>query len=201
MDFQEILNSAKSLDGDNIGTAHIIIKLTIYLLVLVAVLGMGYRFQLSDELLRLDKTVEKEQTLKESFEDKAIKAANLERYKQQMLDMEESYGALLRQLPGDTEVPGLLEDITHTGLGSGLDFNSISLGQERPSEFYTELPITIKVKGGYHSFANFVSGVSALPRIVTLHDFTILPKGQNNNELEVTIQAKTYRYNDTGEGG
>lgn len=201
MDFQEILNSAKNLDGENIGTAHIVIKLAIYLLVLLAVLGMGYRFQLSDELIRLDKTVEKEQALKASFEDKAIKAANLERYKQQMLDMEESYGALLRQLPGDTEVPGLLEDITHTGLGSGLDFNSISLGQELPSEFYTELPITIKVKGGYHSFANFVSGVSALPRIVTLHDFTILPKGKNNNELEVTMQAKTYRYNDTGEGG
>jgi len=200
MNVQEVLDSAKNLNGDNIGTAHIVIKSSIYLLILLAVLFLGYRFQLADELLKLDKTEVKELDLKKNFEAKAHKAANLDRYKQQLAEMEESYGALLRQLPSDTEVPGLLEDITHTGLGSGLDFKSIALGNELPSEFYTELPLTISINGGFHSFANFVSGVSALPRIVTLHDFTVIPKG-SGGELDVNIKAKTYRYNDKGEEG
>ena len=200
MNVQEILDSAKNLNGDNIGTAHVVIKSSIYLLVLVAVLFLGHRFQLADELLKLEKTEAKELDLKKSFEAKAHKAANLDRYKQQLAEMEESYGALLRQLPSDTEVPGLLEDITHTGLGSGLDFKSIALGGELPSEFYTELPLSIAIKGGFHSFSNFVSGVSALPRIVTLHDFTVVPKA-SGGELEINIKAKTYRYNDKGEEG
>jgi type IV pilus assembly protein PilO len=200
MNFQEILDSAKNLNGDNIGTAHIVIKAFIYILVLLAVLFLGHRFQLADELLKLEKIENKELDLKKNFEAKAFKAANLERYKQQLAEMEESYGALLRQLPSDTEVPGLLEDITHTGLGSGLDFKSIALGSEMPSEFYTELPLTISINGGYHSFANFVSGVSALPRIVTLHDFTVVPKG-SGGELDVNVKAKTYRYNEKGGEG
>ncbi len=198
MNSQEIIDSLRNLNGDNIGSAHIVVKMVIYALVFAAVLFLGYRLQLTDALMALEQKQVAETDLKKSFEERAFKAANLERYRQQLAEMEESYGALLRQLPSDTEVPGLLEDITHIGLGSGLEFKAIDLGIEKPSEFYTELPLTISIKGGYHSFANFVSGVSALPRIVTLHDFTILPKN-SAGELDVIIQAKTYRYNQTGE--
>lgn len=198
MNFQEILDSLRNLNGDNIGTAHIVVKMIIYVLVFVAVLYLGYSLQLADQRAVLDKKRVAELDLKKTFEDRAFKAANLDRYKQQLAEMEESYGALLRQLPSDTEVPGLLEDISHIGLGSGLEFKAIDLGTEKPSEFYTELPLIIEVKGGYHSFANFVSGVSALPRIVTLHDFVMSPKS-SAGELDVIIHANTYRYNQTGE--
>lgn len=198
MNGQEILDSLRNLNGDNIGTAHIVVKMFIYVLVFIAVLYLGYSLQLADQRALLQQKEAAELDLKKTFEDRAFKAANLEHYKQQLAEMEESYGAMLRQLPSDTEVPGLLEDITHIGLGSGLEFKAIDLGTEKPSEFYTELPLIIEVKGGYHSFANFVSGVSALPRIVTLHDFTMSPKSAAG-ELDVIIHAKTYRYNQAGE--
>ena len=116
-----------------------------------------------------------------------------------MLEMENTFGALLRQLPSDTEVPGLLEDITRTGLGSGLDFEEIKLLPEAAQQFYIELPIQITVVGAYHDLATFVSGVASLPRIVTLHDFDIKPlEGGSPGKLRMSILAKTYRYNDEG---
>ena len=119
--------------------------------------------------------------------------------------MEESFGSLLRQLPKETEVPELLEDITHTGLGSGLDFDGITLETESTQEFYVEQPIKIKVQGDYHAFGAFVSGISALPRIVTLHNFTVVPMANKFADsgapiLTMEILAKTYRYKDTAEG-
>ena len=116
-----------------------------------------------------------------------------------MAEMETSFGVLLRQLPSDTEVPGLLEDITRTGLGSGLEFEEIKLLQEVAQQFYIELPIQISVVGSYHDLATFVSGVASLPRIVTLHDFEIKPVASGDNtKLRMKILAKTYRYNDKG---
>ena len=143
-----------------------------------------------------------QETLVQDFEQKVFKANNLDVYKKQLADMETSFGSLLKQLPKDTEVPELLEDVTHTGLGSGLEFDGINLGTEVSKEFYAELPITIKVHGDYHAFGAFVSGVSALPRIVTLHDLKILPlqnKFADNGApvLTMEITAKTYRYNDS----
>src|SRR5690606_35583466 len=128
-------------------------------------------------------------------------AANLEAYKEQMKEMEISFGALLRQLPSDTEVPGLLEDITRTGLGSGLEFQEIKLLPEVAQQFYIELPIQISVVGNYHDFATFVSGAASLPRIVTLHDFQIVQNDRTSvagGKLKMDILAKTYRYNDQG---
>src|SRR5690606_17419818 len=118
--------------------------------------------------------------------------------KLQMQEMEESFGVLLKQLPTDTEVPGLLEDVSATGSGSGLDIQSIALQTEVSKEFYVELPLEIKVRGGYHDLAAFVSGVAGLPRIVTLHDFTI-GVSKDSSLLDMTITAKTYRY--SGHGG
>ncbi|MNJ59949.1 Pilus assembly protein, PilO [compost metagenome] len=116
-----------------------------------------------------------------------------------MVEMEESFGAMLRQLPSDTEVPGLLEDITRTGLGSGLEFEEIKLMPEVAQQFYIELPIKIGVVGAYHDLATFVSGAASLPRIVTLHDFEIKPlSADSGSKLRMGITAKTYRYNDKG---
>jgi type IV pilus assembly protein PilO len=134
-----------------------------------------------------------EADLKVKFEAKAFEAANLEKYRKQMVEMEESFEALKKQLPKDTEVPGLLEDIDEKGIDSRLAIESITLQPEIATEFYVELPIEIKVVGGYHEFGAFVSGVAGMPRIVTLHDYAILTDGKSSN-LHMTIQAKTYRY-------
>ena len=134
--------------------------------------------------------------LRQEFEKKAFQAANLDAYRQQMVEMEESFGALVSQLPSETEVPGLLEDITNKGLLNGLNIASIDLKAESAKEFYVELPIAISASGSYHDLGAFISGMAGLPRIVTLHDFNISLKGSNANDLKMSIIAKTYRYKD-----
>lgn len=187
------------LDLNNVGSWPAAVKFIAGLLLLIVVLGLGYNFHLKDLQSVLEQRQQEEQTLKEQFSSKAFQAANLEAYKEQMQEMEVSFGALLRQLPSDTEVPGLLEDITRTGLGSGLEFEEIKLLPEVAQQFYIELPIQIKVTGGYHDLATFVSGVASLPRIVTLHDFQLAPaSGDSSSRLNMQIMAKTYRYNDKG---
>jgi len=163
-------------------------------LLFVAALGTGYWFHIKALQAELARVAGEESGLRADLESKAVLAANLAAYRQQMVEMEESFGDLLRQLPGQTEVPGLLEDITFTGLGSGLEFSTIALQSEVTAEFYIELPINIVVTGGYHDLGAFVSGVSSLSRIVTLHDFAI-SAGENPSELTMTITARTYRYN------
>jgi type IV pilus assembly protein PilO len=187
------------LDVNNLGAWPAPIKVIACFLLLVIVLGLGYNFHLKDLQAELDSQRSNEATLKQQFATKAFQAANLEAYKLQMSEMEESFGALLRQLPSDTEVPGLLEDITRTGLGSGLEFEEIKLLPEVTQQFYIELPIQIVVVGGYHDLATFVSGVAGLPRIVTLHDFELKPTDASNpSKLRMSVLAKTYRYNDKG---
>lgn len=187
------------LDLNNLGSWPPVVKVITAILLVVVVLVLGYNFHVKDLQEQLDRAASEEETLKSQFSTKAFQAANLEAYKDQMKEMETSFGALLRQLPSDTEVPGLLEDITRTGLGSGLEFEEIKLLPEVAQQFYIELPIQIVVVGGYHDLATFVSGVSSLPRIVTLHDFAIKPvEGQGSSKLRMSILARTYRYNDEG---
>lgn len=187
------------LDVNNLGSWPAPVKAIACFLLLVAVLALGYNFHLKDLQADLDQQRGEELALKEQFSSKAFQSANLEAYKEQMKEMEVSFGALLRQLPSDTEVPGLLEDITRTGLGSGLEFEEIKLLPEAAQQFYIELPIQITVVGAYHDLATFVSGVASLPRIVTLHDFDIKPVNATSpNKLRMSILAKTYRYNETG---
>ncbi|WP_061238433.1 type 4a pilus biogenesis protein PilO [Ectopseudomonas composti] len=187
------------LDVNNIGSWPAAAKGIVFLLFFLLVVGGGYYFYLSDLRSALDVSRGQEEALKQQFSTKAFQAANLEAYKEQMAEMEVSFGALLRQLPSDTEVPGLLEDITRTGLGSGLEFEEIKLLPEVAQQFYIELPIQIAVEGTYHDLATFVSGVASLPRIVTLHDFEIKPVAQDGSSvLRMTVLAKTYRYNDKG---
>lgn len=204
MSFASSMESLRSvdlsdLDLNNLGSWPAAVKVIAGALLMIVVLGAGYYLHLNDLQLNLEQRKAQEETLKQSFSSKAFQAANLEAYKTQMAEMEESFGALLRQLPSDTEVPGLLEDITRTGLGSGLEFEEIKLQPEIVQQFYIELPILIKVVGSYHDLATFVSGVASLPRIVTLHDFDIKPESKESpSKLRMSILAKTYRYNDKG---
>jgi type IV pilus assembly protein PilO len=187
------------LDTNNIGSWPPAIKVLVGVLVMILVLSLGYSFSTRELEGQLELKREQESTLKEQFATKSHMAANLELYTQQMKEMENSFGVLLRQLPSDTEVPGLLEDITRTGLGSGLEFEEIKLLPEVTQPFYIELPIQITVTGAYHDLATFVSGVAGLPRIVTLHDFDLAPADpESGAKLRMSILAKTYRYNDKG---
>jgi len=186
---QRSLNELKTFNWNDISDPASIgawpgpVKLVLCALLFVAALGTGYWFHIKALQAELARVAGEESGLRADLESKAV-----------LVEMEESFGDLLRQLPGQTEVPGLLEDITFTGLGSGLEFSTIALQSEVTAEFYIELPINIVVTGGYHDLGAFVSGVSSLSRIVTLHDFAI-SAGENPSELTMTITARTYRYN------
>ncbi|KIQ05203.1 MULTISPECIES: type 4a pilus biogenesis protein PilO [Pseudomonas] len=187
------------LDLNNIGSWPAAVKVIAGIIAVILVLALGYNFHLKDLQASLDQQRMEEESLKEQFSTKAFQAANLEAYRDQMKEAEVSFGALLKQLPSDTEVPGLLEDITRIGLDSGLEFEEIKLLPEVTQPFYIELPIQIKVVGGYHDLATFVSGVASQPRIVTLHDFELVPAAEGStSKLRMSILAKTYRYNDKG---
>ncbi|WP_097462314.1 type IV pilus inner membrane component PilO [Mangrovitalea sediminis] len=200
MSLAESLESIKNfdindLDVNNAGIWPAPIKGIVLLIVFGLVFGGGYWFFVKDQYSRLAMVQAKEQTLKKDYESKAYRVANLAVYRQQMKEMEQTFGALVRQLPSDTEVPGLLEDITNTALGSGLSLKQVKLQPVIKKDFYAELPINIDVTGTYHELGSFVSGVAGLPRIVTLHDFTIKPANGKENGLTMQILAKTYRYN------
>jgi type IV pilus assembly protein PilO len=204
MNMNEWLDSLRKidindLDVNNLGSWPAAVKTIAGALLLALVLAGGYFFYIQDMQAQLDQARSEEVALKEQFATKAYQAANLAAYKSQMVEMENTFGALLRQLPSDTEVPGLLEDITRTGLGSGLEFEEIKLLPEEAQQFYIELPIQITVTGSYHDLATFASGVASLPRIVTLHDFEMKPlDAKSPSKLRMSILAKTYRYNDKG---
>lgn len=185
-----------ALNPHNVGSWPLLVKAALASLVLMLVLAAGYSAYISGALAQLEQQRTQEVVLKQQFASKAHAAANLERYSEQLQVMQNAFGLLLRQLPSDTEVPGLLEDISRMGLGSGLEFEEIKLLPEVTRSFYIELPIQITVIGAYHDLATFVSGVSGLPRIVTLHDFAIKPlQAGDGSRLRMSIQARTYRYN------
>ena len=203
MAMEDVLKSLQEfdvndLDLDNVGSWPLAIKIIVWVVAFAAVLGVGYAYHVKNLQASLDRSAAKEVELKEEFERKAFQAANLEAYRKQMVEMEESFGALVSQLPSDTEVPGLLEDITNKAQLNGLQFDSIDLQQEVAREFYVELPIKIVARGTYHDLGAFVSGMASLPRIVTLHDFVIRKQGSDDSQLLMDITAKTYRYKDEG---
>lgn len=196
------LAELKDLDPKDVGRwpASIrIMAIAVMFFVLTAV--FIYLFPISNQLPALREAEKTEQTLMRSFDDKQRKAANLDAYKAQLKDMERSFGAMLRQLPGRTEVPNLLVDISQVGLAAGLQEKLFQPGTEVRRDFYAELPIAIRLTGSYHQFGTFVSGIAALPRIVTLHDITIVPdaKDQSPDQLTLQVTAKTYRYLDEAE--
>ncbi len=201
MAFEDTMRSLREfdigdLDFENVGSWPTPVKMLVWIGVLVLVLVAGYYYHIKGLQEELVKIEAREVKLRIEYEKKEFKAANLDAYRKQMAEMEESFGALVSQLPSDTEVPGLLEDITNKGLLNGLEIGSIDLKKERAQEFYVELPIAIAASGSYHDLGAFISGMAGLPRIVTLHDFKIDAKGSDSNSLKMNIVAKTYRYKD-----
>ena len=167
---------------------------------LLLTLILTYVFVWDDQRPELQRREDTEQTLRQEFRTKHSKAINLEVYKQQLKDIERSFGALLRQLPGKTEVPNLLVDISQTGLAAGLSEKLFQPQPEQKKDFYAELPIRISLTGSYHQFGEFVSGIAALPRIVTLHDIDIKSVSKDAyDQLTLDLTAKTYRYLDEEE--
>jgi len=199
-DFLQQLQSIdlNDLEFNNIGVWPLPVRVGVLVVLFALVLGAAYYLHISDLNQQHERLVSEEARLKKTFEEKAFEAANLEAYRQQMEELEASFGVLLGQLPTDTEVPGMLEDITEIGYGSSLEIVSITLQPEVKAEFYVELPIRIVAKGGYHDFGSFVSGVAGLPRIVTLHDYNISSTG-GSRLLQFDVLAKTYRYRAQGE--
>lgn len=202
IDLNNIAEQFSNLDPENIGNWPVLVRSLIVVFTSFIVLGLVYYFDTQDQLTELESTQQKEDSLKSTFEKKQAKAASLDAYKDQMKEMEESFGTMLRQLPSKTEVADLLVDITQTGLASGLEFDLFQPKSEAPKEFYAELPIEIKVKGNYHQLGEFVSGIAALPRIVTIHNINIKSgagKDEKPSTLEMEAIAKTYRYLDEEE--
>jgi type IV pilus assembly protein PilO len=180
-------------DVDRIGVWPIAVRVALWLAAIALIFAATYFVFIKDLNQQLQSAEKKEQQLRQTFTTKALEAANLEELKQQMVAMEETFRGLVSQLPSDTEVPGLIEDIEEKGAAAGLNIHSTTFQQERAAEFYVELPIQIKVQGNsYHDLGGFVSGIAGMPRIVTLHDFTIAPAGSQG--LDMSILAKTYRY-------
>ena len=202
IDFQELMEKINNfdineIDWENMGSWPLYGKIVFSVVVSVAILIAGYWFVVKPKQEQLSNAVQQESTLKKDFERKAFKVANLDQYKIQMDEMEESFGALLKQLPRDTEVPGLIDDISLAAINSGLELKLINPRDYVQTEFYTELPIDVEVEGGYHELAGFVSSVASLPRIVTLHDFSIeRADSKSSNRLLMKIKAKTYKYNE-----
>ncbi len=191
--FQLAKLDASELEYQNIGIWPVLFKALLCAAAFILIVVLGYFFHVKDLYLSLESVAKKEITLRKTYQEKAFEAANLEAYRQQMVEVEESFGMLLAQLPGDTEVPGLLEDITEIGYGSSLEIKTISLQPEKSEEFYAELPIKIVAEGGYHDVGTFVSGVAGLPRIVTLHNYS-MKANKEGNRLIFEVEAKTYRY-------
>ena len=195
------LQELNELDFSNLGDWPLAIKLVLVVLVLTGVLAAGYYLDTQDQLVQLERVEKEEVALKRTFEEKQARAANLEDYKRQLAEMKESFGAMLKQLPNKTEVAALLVDVSQTGLAAGLEFELFKPIGEVPKDFYAELPIQLRVRGGYHEFGQFISGLAALPRIVTIHDVSITPAGKGGGDnLVLQATAKTYRYLDEGEG-
>ena len=167
---------------------------------IVLTIALIYFFVWDEQRPELQQRENEEQSLRQEFRTKHAKAVNLELYKQQLKDIERSFGALLRQLPGKTEVPNLLVDISQTGLSAGLEEKLFQPQAEVKKDFYAELPIKIRLTGSYHQFGQFVSGIAALPRIVTLHDIDIRSDSKDAyDQLSLELTAKTYRYLDEDE--
>ena len=188
------LDELNNLDPENIGSWPLPIRMVVIAVVCAAIGYATFHYDINPQLEALEKVEKEEGTLKVTFETKQKKAANLEALKEQLAEMKQSFGDMIRQLPDKTEVAGLIVDISQTGLAAGLEFKLFKPGKEKPAEFYSELPISITVVGDYHQLGEFVSGIAALPRIVTTHDISIKKSGKDGTgALIMQATAKTYR--------
>jgi type IV pilus assembly protein PilO len=204
------LDQLRTLDAKDVGRWPLLFRaIAIALVFLVVAIGGTYYFVWRDKIPQLDTTEQQEVDLKATFESKQKLAANVDAYRDQLREVEQTFGAMLRQLPGETEVPSLLVDISQTGLAAGLEERLFQPAGEIAQDAYAELPISIQLVGTYHELGNFVSGVAALPRIVTLHDVVLksanpargAEANRGSGELVMDVTAKTYRYLEEEVGG
>ncbi len=196
---KDLLAQLKALDVNDIGRWPLVFHAAVIVLLFLAVVAGGFYMKVvREEMPRLERAQLEESDLKRNFETRQRQAANLDAYKAQLEEMERSFGTMLRQLPNQTEVPNLLVDISQTGLAAGLEERLFQPNPELQRDFYAELPISIRLVGSYHEMGEFVSGIAALPRIVTLHDIQISPEGDRapTGRLVLDVTAKTYRYLD-----
>ncbi|HSN17613.1 MAG TPA: type 4a pilus biogenesis protein PilO [Gammaproteobacteria bacterium] len=193
------VNQLRTLDYKNMGSWPLPLRILALIIIFGVVLFLGYYFLISDQINQRSQLVEKEASLKSDFESKALKAANLDIYQQQLDEMQKSFGTMLKQLPGKTELPSILQDISQAAQVDGLRQDLFRPGPEGTKDFYAETPIDLQLEGSYHEFGKFVSDVAALPRIVTLHNIAIKPVSggagsSGTDNLTMTLTAKTYRY-------
>lgn len=193
------LEELQNLDFNDIGRWPLLFRTLFVVLFFAVAASAGFYFLVYEsEMPRLERVQQEERELRLSFEQKQKKAANFDAYRQQLQEIERSFGTMLRQLPGKTEIPNLLVDISQTGLAAGLREELFQPREEIQKDFYAVKPIKIRLKGSYHEFGKFVSDIAALPRIVTLHDIEITPQNaqDSSDELVLNVTAKTYRYMD-----
>lgn len=204
MDLQELMDQLNNLDAEDlkkIGSAPKPVKIFVLILLAIVIMAAGGWFVVKPEFKKLDKFKKQEITLRQEFDAVQGKAANLEAYKQQLAEMRKSFGALLRQLPDNIDIESLLIDLSQTSVAAGMEVKNFKPSKEEPKEFYSEYPIELSVVGKYHEFGKFVSGLAALPRIVTLQDIDIKPVGPTDpGRLAMDLKAVTYRYLEEGAG-
>lgn len=193
-----VVEELQNLDVNDVGRWPLVFRVAVIVIVFVVVVGLGvYWFIVQDKAPQLERVEQEEEQLRITFESKQRKAANYDAYKAQLSQIEQSFGTMLRQLPGETEIPSLIVDISQTGLAAGLQEKLFVPQPEIPKDFYAEKPIKIRLTGGYHEIGNFVSGIAALPRIVTLHNINISREDTRTfDSLSIEVTAKTYRYLD-----
>jgi type IV pilus assembly protein PilO len=193
-----IVDELQSLDVNDVGRWPLAFRAAVIGLVFLGVVGLGIWFTIiKDKRPQLLRAEADQLALQTTFENKQRKAVNYDAYKAQLEQIEQSFGTMLRQLPGETEIPSLIVDISQTGLAAGLQEKLFVPQAEIPKEFYAEKPIQIRLTGSYHEIGNFVSGIAALPRIVTLHNITITPETPDTFDvLSMEVTAQTYRYLD-----
>jgi type IV pilus assembly protein PilO len=193
-----VVEELQSLDVNDVGRWPLVFRVAVIAILFSVVVGLGiYWFIVKDKAPQLERVQQEEEALRVTFESKQRKAANYDAYKAQLAQIEQSFGTMLRQLPGETEIPSLIVDISQTGLAAGLQEKLFVPRSEVPRDFYAEKPISIRLDGSYHEIGNFVSGIAALPRIVTLHNINITRADASTfDKLSLEVTAKTYRYLD-----
>ena len=195
------LEDFNNIDFKNAGSLPMPVKLVLLSFLFLILLGLGYWFLWSPSMEEFNQAKAKEEELRQVFLTKKAQAIKVEAYRQQMIDIEKTFGALLKQLPDKSQMDGLLTDINQAGLGRGLEFDLFKPGQESVADFYAEMPIQIKIKGNYHDIGAFATDISKLSRIVTLNDMVIAPLNKDSKDSILTLDAvaKTYRYLDSSE--
>ncbi len=195
------LDDFNNIDFKNAGSLPMPVKLVLLGVLFLILIGLGYWFLWSPQIDEFDQAESKEQELRQVFLTKKGQAVKIDAYKQQMIDIEKTFGALLKQLPDKSQMDGLLTDINQAGLGRGLEFELFKPGQESIADFYAEMPIQIKIKGSYHDVGAFATDISKLSRIVTLNDMVIAPLNKDSKDSQLVLEAiaKTYRYLDSSE--